>query len=264
MVPRTCINFLGLCRQGKYDGTVFHRLIPNFMIQGGRAPDGKDASSWGDLPFPDEFDDRLKHSGRGVLSMANSGPGTNRQQFFVTLKSCPHLDRKHSVFGKVVSSEPGTGLSVLDLWESTPVDKKDRPKKEIRIVRMEVLVDPALEAQQLEEERFERLAAERSAKKKSRGLGRPPAPLPVPARSEPVAAGTAPAVGRYLQDRLPPTSSSDSALPTTPAGRGAAAQNDDDDDAVTSSIQAGAAPPHRNQPRPPPPSKTTFGNFSDW
>lgn len=88
---RTCTNFLGLCQAKKYDGSSFHRSIPSFMIQGGRAisGDGKeDASLWGGA-FPDEFDDRLKHNKRGVLSSANAGPNTNKRQFFVSDDKIP-------------------------------------------------------------------------------------------------------------------------------------------------------------------------------
>lgn len=84
---RTCTNFLGLCQAKKYDGTSFHRSIPSFMIQGGRAISGEgtdDASLWGGA-FADEFDDRLKHDKIGVLSSANAGPNTNKRQFFVSV-----------------------------------------------------------------------------------------------------------------------------------------------------------------------------------
>lgn len=89
IVPRTTVNFLGLAAKGAYDGSLFHRCIRNFMIQGGKPASGKGEgkSLWGS-PFKDEFDNRLKHDGRGILSMANSGPNTNGSQFFITFKSC--------------------------------------------------------------------------------------------------------------------------------------------------------------------------------
>lgn len=273
VVPRTCINFLGLCREGRYDGTIFHRLIPSFMVQGGKAPESpRDVSFWGDKDFPDEFDDRLKHAGRGVVSMANSGPNTNRQQFFITFKSCPHLDRKHSVFGRVVNDDGseqqgpgGRGASVLDLWESTPVDKRDRPKWEIRIVKAEVLVDPALEAQQMEEARFECLIATRNAKQRKFGSSSLKASGPVfPGVAKPVAASataasSVPAVGRYLQDRLRPASHVDSAAPPwAGTGKDSSAGGD------ATSVPNGAATPQQPKNRPPLPSKTSFGNFNGW
>lgn len=157
IAPRTCTNFLGLCQAKKYDGTAFHRLVPNFMIQGGKAKVGdEDASLWGPA-FPDEFDDRLKHTGSGILSMANAGAGTNKRQFFITFKSCPHLDRKHSVFGEVVD-----GKAVLEKMQKCATDKKERPIEPITILKMEILVDPAKEAEELEQKRFEELAAART------------------------------------------------------------------------------------------------------
>jgi peptidyl-prolyl cis-trans isomerase-like protein 2 len=264
--PRTCINFLGLCREGRYDGTAFHRLIPGFMVQGGKAPDGQaDASYWGDRDFADEFDDRLRHAGRGVVSMANAGPGTNRRQFFVTFKSCPHLDRKHTVFGRVVD-EGGEGGSALDAWESVPVDKRDRPRREIRIVRAEVLVDPAAEAQQLEAARFERLAAARDAKqqKAASGSSKAHGTALLPARSDPAvaaAAASVPAVGRYLRDRLRPSVNDDGAPPpfagikSSPVSAG---------EEVAPSVPKGAAAPAQPKNRPPPPSRASFGDFSGW
>ncbi|CAI5964701.1 unnamed protein product [Closterium sp. NIES-65] len=123
IVPRTCENFLTLAERGYYNGTIFHRCIRNFMIQGGDPTGtGKGGqSAWGKA-FQDEFDSRLGHSERGVLSMANSGPHSNGSQFFVLFKSAPHLNYKHSVFGRVVG-----GLDTLAAMERSAVDDKDRP-----------------------------------------------------------------------------------------------------------------------------------------
>ena len=140
IVPRTCMNFLGLCRHGMYDNTIFHRLIPKFMIQGGSYADTNpraEGSIWGQ-PFKDEFDPRLRHNAIGIVSMANAGPNTNQQQFFITFQSCPHLDQKHSVFGVVID-----GLNIIQEWEHIPVQTKHNvPTTEIKILRTEVLVDP--------------------------------------------------------------------------------------------------------------------------
>ncbi|XP_073079717.1 RING-type E3 ubiquitin-protein ligase PPIL2 isoform X3 [Manis javanica] len=106
MTPKTCENFIKLCRKHYYDGTTFHRSIRNFVIQGGD-PTGTGTggeSHWG-KPFKDEFRPNLSHTGRGILSMANSGPNTNKSQFFITFRSCAYLDRKHTIFGRYVPRE---------------------------------------------------------------------------------------------------------------------------------------------------------------
>ena len=99
-VPYTVANFVNLARRGYYDGLNFHRVINDFMIQGG-CPQGTGTGGPG-YNFADEFDASLRHEGPGVLSMANAGPGTNGSQFFITHVPCPWLDGKHAVFGKVV------------------------------------------------------------------------------------------------------------------------------------------------------------------
>ena len=173
IVPRTCMNFLGLCRAGKYDGTIFHRYIPNFMMQGGSNKyniDEKDKSSsativdcslWGPNEyFYDEFDDRLKHNEAGILSMANSGPKTNLQQFFITFQPCTHLDRKHSVFGQVVDGMDRLVMT-LENVHHVKTDKKNRPNIPIHIMSTEIIVDPIREVEEQEEERLAALAAAR-------------------------------------------------------------------------------------------------------
>lgn len=97
--PLTVGNFEKLAQQGFYDGLTFHRVVPNFVIQGG-CPKGNGTGGPG-YQFEDEFDDTLSHSGPGILSMANAGPNTNGSQFFITLAECDYLDGKHTVFGKV-------------------------------------------------------------------------------------------------------------------------------------------------------------------
>lgn len=150
MVPKTCENFIKHCASGYYDNTTFHRSIRNFMIQGGD-PTGTGRggeSAWGP-PFKDEFKPNLNHQGRGVLSMANSGANTNKSQFFITYRSCRHLDNKHSVFGRIVG-----GIDILNKVEKIEVDEKDRPKELIKIINATVFVNPY-------EEVDEKLKAER-------------------------------------------------------------------------------------------------------
>jgi len=99
--PITVANFANLAQRGFYNGLKFHRVIPDFMVQGG-CPKGTGTSGPG-YDFEDEFDASLGHTKPGILSMANAGPGTNGSQFFITHVPCPWLDGKHSVFGEVIS-----------------------------------------------------------------------------------------------------------------------------------------------------------------
>jgi len=140
VAPRTTDNFLRLCSRSYYDNTIFHRLIKNFMMQGGDPKGtgkGGESGFEGGAAFKDEFDARLVHQGPGILSMANNGKNTNRSQFFVTLKSCEHLNNKHSVFGRVVG-----GLNLLDAFNNWETDVKDKPLKEIKLIRTEVFKNP--------------------------------------------------------------------------------------------------------------------------
>jgi cyclophilin family peptidyl-prolyl cis-trans isomerase len=105
--PVTVNNFVFLAREGYYDGVTFHRVIKGFMAQGGD-PTGSGSGGPG-YRFGDEFHTALRHDQPGILSMANSGPGTNGSQFFITYRDTPHLDGKHTVFGRVVE-----GMDVLD------------------------------------------------------------------------------------------------------------------------------------------------------
>eukprot|EP00939_MAST-03C_sp_MAST-3C-sp1_P001856 g1856.t1 len=141
LVPRTTENFLQLAKRGYYEGVTFHRLIKHFMVQGGDPTgSGKGGESCWGQPFKDEFHSALSHDGRGVLSMANAGPDSNGSQFFITFKSCHHLDRKHSVFGRVVG-----GLPTLRAIELVDTDSSDRPVETIRIIECSVFTDPFAE-----------------------------------------------------------------------------------------------------------------------
>ncbi|XP_073812341.1 RING-type E3 ubiquitin-protein ligase PPIL2 [Musca autumnalis] len=175
-VPKTCHNFIRHCSDGYYTGTLFHRSIRNFMVQGGD-PTGKGTggtSIWG-KKFDDDFKPNLTHSGRGMLSMANSGPNTNGSQFFITYRSCKHLDGKHTVFGKVVG-----GLETLQKMEQIEVDNKDRPIEDIIIESVQVYVDPYKEAEeQLAEERAKEMEKQQQEKQEEQTKKRMKEPLKV-------------------------------------------------------------------------------------
>ncbi|HET6632900.1 MAG TPA: peptidylprolyl isomerase [Rhodanobacteraceae bacterium] len=113
--PMTVANFVNLARRGYYDGLSFHRVIPDFMIQGG-CPEGSGRGGPG-YRFEDEFDPGLRHDRGGVLSMANAGPGTNGSQFFITHGPTPWLDGKHSVFGEVVGPEDKAVVDVIEVGD---------------------------------------------------------------------------------------------------------------------------------------------------
>ena len=123
--PKTVENFKKLANDGFYNGVIFHRVIPDFMIQGGD-PTGTGTGGPG-YQFEDEFNDHKVE--RGALAMANAGPNTNGSQFFiVTAEATPWLDGKHTVFGKVTS-----GMEVVDTIEQTKTDPRDKPLEEMRI-----------------------------------------------------------------------------------------------------------------------------------
>ena len=128
--PKTVENFRKLARDGFYDGLIFHRVIKDFMIQGG-CPQGTGTGGPG-YQFEDEINPHKVV--RGALAMANAGPNTNGSQFFiVTVDAAPWLDGKHTVFGEVTE-----GMDVVDAIEATPTDGRDRPREDARIEKLEV------------------------------------------------------------------------------------------------------------------------------
>ncbi|KAK9463317.1 cyclophilin-like domain-containing protein [Lipomyces oligophaga] len=141
--PRAVYNFIKLALKGYYDGVRFHRNIRNFMIQGGDpTATGRGGESIFGVPFPDEFDSPLSHDSRGVVSMANRGKNTNTSQFFILYRPSKHLDKKHTIFGKVTG-----GLDVLDKLEQAPASRvdHDRPEPPIIIDSVAVIIDPFAE-----------------------------------------------------------------------------------------------------------------------
>ena len=129
--PKTVDNFTKLAREGFYDGVVFHRVIPDFMIQGGD-PTGTGRGGPG-YTFEDEFNDHKVV--RGVLAMANAGPNTNGSQFFITVAPTPHLNRRHTIFGQVADE---ASAKVVDSIATTPTGPGDRPREDVVVERVEI------------------------------------------------------------------------------------------------------------------------------
>lgn len=130
--PKTTKNFKDLVEKGFYDGTIFHRVIKDFMIQGGD-PTGTGTGGPG-YKIPDEFGPGLKHSKKGILSMANSGPNTGGSQFFITLVPTPWLDGKHAIFGELIE-----GIDILDKIGGTPTGPGDKPKTAVKIIKAKIV-----------------------------------------------------------------------------------------------------------------------------
>nr|AAC38986.1 cyclophilin Dicyp-3 [Dirofilaria immitis] len=151
--PRACGNFIKHCKNGYYNNTKFHRIIRNFMMQGGDPTGtGKGGDSiWG-KPFKDEFKSTFSHDRRGVLSMANQGTDTNKSQFFITFRSCSYLDGKHTIFGHVVG---GTGT--LNTIEKIETDESGRPIVDVIFLNAEIFVDPFEEAEKAVEKERENI-----------------------------------------------------------------------------------------------------------
>ena len=175
IAPITCDNFLTLATSGYYNGTKFHRLIPNFMLQGGdpsgTGRGGRSAFNSGN-PIPDEFDSRLKHDSAGVVSMANTGKrNDNKSQFFITFSKSEHLDNKHTVFGKVVG-----GMTEFLRLNTTPTSGTDVPLEDIVIEEIIIVENP-----------FRSVVEEKDAKEAREAKERENAVYVKAARSDPMA-----------------------------------------------------------------------------
>ncbi|MFH1797891.1 MAG: peptidylprolyl isomerase [Candidatus Omnitrophota bacterium] len=131
IAPKACENFKELIKKGHYDGTIFHRVIKDFMIQGGDPTGtGRGGSSiWG-KPFEDEVTQSVTFERRGILAMANAGPNTNGSQFFITTANTPWLNMRHTIFGEVVS-----GYEVVEKIENAEADSANKPLSEQKIIK---------------------------------------------------------------------------------------------------------------------------------
>lgn len=134
--PKTVHNFVELTRRGYYENVCFHRIISGFMVQGGdptgTGRGGESIYSGG--KFEDELHPGLRHTGAGILSMANAGKDSNGSQFFITLAPLPHLDRKHTIFGRVYE-----GMGVVKRMGAVQTDKFDRPLQDVLILKASIL-----------------------------------------------------------------------------------------------------------------------------
>ena len=132
--PKTVENFVGLANKGYYDGIIFHRVIADFMIQGGDPTGtGRGGESLLGGKFEDEFVSELRHDTQGILSMANAGPNTNGSQFFITLVQTPWLDGKHTIFGKVIS-----GMNVVEDIGKVKTGAGDKPVEDIKMINVKI------------------------------------------------------------------------------------------------------------------------------
>ena len=132
VAPKACENFQKLAERGYYDGILFHRVIKNFMIQGGdpTATGTAGESLWG-KPFEDEFSPQAQFNEPGILAMANAGPHTNGSQFFITVEPTPWLNNRHTIFGKVIK-----GMDIVKKISEVPTGAMDRPLQEQKIVKV--------------------------------------------------------------------------------------------------------------------------------
>jgi cyclophilin family peptidyl-prolyl cis-trans isomerase len=138
LAPKTCRSFMDLAERNFYDGTIFHRVIDDFMIQGGD-PTGTGTGGPG-YSIPDEFAPGLAHDSEGILSMANAGPNTGGSQFFITLAAAPWLDGKHAIFGKVIG-----GMETVRAIGRTNTTPRDKPVTDVVINKLTIDGDPGRE-----------------------------------------------------------------------------------------------------------------------
>lgn len=131
VAPKACENFEGLVKKGYYDGITFHRVIKNFMIQGGDPTGtGRGGQSIYGSPFEDEFKANVMFNKAGILAMANAGRNTNGSQFFITTVPTPHLNGRHTIFGEVIE-----GMDVVKKLENVPTDGRDMPTQSQKILK---------------------------------------------------------------------------------------------------------------------------------
>lgn len=134
IAPKAVENFVTHAQNGYYDGIIFHRVIPKFMIQGGDPTGtGRGGESIWKKPFEDEFKPNIVFDRAGILAMANAGPSTNGSQFFITTAPTPWLNGRHTIFGEVIE-----GMDVLKSIESTPTGARDKPLSDQKILTIEV------------------------------------------------------------------------------------------------------------------------------
>ncbi|KOB88164.1 hypothetical protein PFDG_04652 [Plasmodium falciparum Dd2] len=135
--PKTCLNFYTLCTMGYYDNTIFHRVIPDYIIQGGDPTGtGKVGKSIYGEYFEDEINTELKHTGAGILSMSNNGPNTNGSQFLITLCPLPHLDGKHTIFARV-----STNMTCIENIASAQTTATNKPIFDVKTLRTSTAVN---------------------------------------------------------------------------------------------------------------------------
>lgn len=237
--PRAVWNFVKLAQKGYYNHTIFHRNIKGFMIQGGD-PTGTGRggqSIWG-KPFEDEFEGPERHSTRGVLSMANKGKNTNTSQFFITYRAVPHLDRKHTIFARVVGGLDTT----LRSMETAEVGEKDKPVDDIEILNVVVFVDPFEEWQKERKDKENKELEAEEVKRQGGTVDDKTTWTGKRIRADGTvdnASGQGMGVGKYLQAAKQEM------------------QNQDEDEIVGFVDEEDAAPVKKK-------AKTGFGNFDAW